>query len=185
MKQARCNADLMFADKEMDIVCPGSGGVTDVKTSQVCKLECIAAHAIPPEISCLSSGWDFADSPKCDATAGGVNPAGQIGLILFVLVALSVGTFLYQRHRRNKEDKDPQSKEAKTTDGNTDHKYFDKKTVVGMGKDGLDNLQTLKANALSPLPQPRSRPAGGYHPAGKGIHDFMGTCTIGTISEKR
>jgi len=23
MKQARCNADLMFADKEMDIVCPG------------------------------------------------------------------------------------------------------------------------------------------------------------------
>ena len=40
--------------------------------------------------------------PKCDATAGGVNPAGQIGLILFVLVALSVGTFLYQRHRRNK-----------------------------------------------------------------------------------
>jgi len=25
-----------------------------------------------------------------------------------------------------------------------------------MGKDGLDNLQTLKANALSPLPQPRS-----------------------------
>lgn len=54
------------------------------------------------------------------------------------------------------EDKDPQAKEAKTTDGNTDHKYFDKKTVVGMGKDGLDNLQTLKANALSPLPQPRS-----------------------------
>jgi hypothetical protein len=23
MKQARCNADLIFADKEMDIVCPG------------------------------------------------------------------------------------------------------------------------------------------------------------------
>ena len=27
------------------------------------------------------------------------------------------------------------------------------------------------------------RPANGYHPAGKGIHDFMGTCTIGTISQ--
>ena len=57
---------------------------------------------------------------------------------------------------KQEEKKAPEEKESKTTDGNTDHKYFDKKTVVGMGKDGLDNLQTLKANALSPLPQPRS-----------------------------
>lgn len=44
------------------LIFKGSGGVTDVKTSQVCKLECIAAHAIPPEITCTSGGWDFADS---------------------------------------------------------------------------------------------------------------------------
>ena len=35
----------------------------------------------------------------------------------------------------------------------------------------------------TPLPQPKNRPSGGYHPAGAGIHDFMGTCTIGTVSQ--
>ena len=29
-------------------------------------------------------------------------------------------------------------------------------TFKGMGKDGLDNLQTVKLNDMSPLPQPRS-----------------------------
>lgn len=29
-------------------------------------------------------------------------------------------------------------------------------SIQGMGKDGLDNLQTVKLNDMSPLPQPRS-----------------------------
>lgn len=52
-----------------------------------------------------------------------------------------------------------------------------------MGRDGFDNLQTVNLGEMTPLPQPRNRPGGGYHPAGRGIHDFMGTCTIGTVSQ--
>ena len=50
-----------------------------------------------------------------------------------------------------------------------------------MGRDGFDNLQTVNLGEMSPLPQPKNRPGGGYHPAGAGIHDFMGTCTIGKL----
>jgi len=39
---------------------------------------------------------------------------------------------------------------------NTAHERFDKAKVKGMGKDGLDNLQTVKLNEMSPLPQPRT-----------------------------
>ena len=60
---------------------------------------------------------------------------------------------------------------------------FDREKTYGMGRDGFDNLQTVHIGETSPLPQPKSRPGGGYHPAGQGIHDFMGTCTIGTVSQ--
>ena len=60
---------------------------------------------------------------------------------------------------------------------------FDRNITYGMGRDGFDNLQTVSLAETSPLPQPKNRPGGGYHPAGGGIHDFMGTCTIGTVSQ--
>ena len=60
---------------------------------------------------------------------------------------------------------------------------FDVTRTHGMGRDGFDNLQTVGLGECTPLPQPKNRPSGGYHPAGAGIHDFMGTCTIGTVSQ--
>lgn len=45
------------------------------------------------------------------------------------------------------------------------------------------NLIQVGLGECTPLPQPKNRPSGGYHPAGAGIHDFMGTCTIGTVSQ--
>ena len=63
------------------------------------------------------------------------------------------------------------------------HANFDRNITYGMGRDGYDNLQTVSLAETSPLPQPKNRPGGGYHPAGGGIHDFMGTCTIGTVSQ--
>ena len=63
------------------------------------------------------------------------------------------------------------------------HTDFDTNRTIGMGRDGFDNLQTVGLGECTPLPQPKNRPSGGYHPAGAGIHDFMGTCTIGTVSQ--
>lgn len=60
---------------------------------------------------------------------------------------------------------------------------YDPSRTHGMGRDGFDNLQTVSLGECTPLPQPKNRPSGGYHPAGAGIHDFMGTCTIGTVSQ--
>lgn len=60
---------------------------------------------------------------------------------------------------------------------------YDTSRTHGMGRDGFDNLQTVSLGETTPLPQPKNRPSGGYHPAGAGIHDFMGTCTIGTVSQ--
>jgi len=41
-----------------------------------------------------------------------------------------------------------------------------------MGKEGFDNLQTVNAGEISPLPQPKNRPGKGYHPAGQ-VENFQ------------
>ena len=132
----------------------------------------------PPFFS-LANGWD-AEEAKCDATKGGLSPGAQIALIILCLGALCVGTFLWQRWKRSRAPKEGAVNQPKYAGDVPD---FNRERAFGMGKDGFDNLQTVGLGELSPLPQPKCRPGGGYHPAGKGIHDFMGTCTIGTVSQ--
>ena len=127
----------------------------------------------------LANGWD-AEEAKCDATKGGLSPGAQIALIILCLGALCVGTFLWQRWKRSRAPKEGAVNQPKYAGDVPD---FNRERAFGMGKDGFDNLQTVGLGELSPLPQPKCRPGGGYHPAGKGIHDFMGTCTIGTVSQ--
>ena len=112
-------------------------------------------------------------------------------LIVVFLVLLSLGTFAWQKYRRSQvkpEDAGKIKKFAASRDfifKAAGPKYagdvpaFNREKSYGMGRDGFDNLQTVNLGEMSPLPQPKNRPGGGYHPAGAGIHDFMGTCTIG------
>lgn len=150
-------------------------------TGQICSVSCEAAYAIPDKINCLDMGWDVEEA-SCDATKGGLGPGAQIGLIVVCLALLCGGTFLWQRYKKQKEAESGK-------DGGHQPKYagdvpdFNKELSFGMGRDGFDNLQTVGLGELTPLPQPKNRPGGGYHPAGPGIHDFMGTCTLGTVSQ--
>jgi len=178
MKQAPCNGDLFFAPTDGDIICTGIADASSIVPGTVCKILCTAAYATPDVITCATSGWDTElDMATCDATKGGLGPAAQIGLILFVLACLCGGTFLYQKFMKKNEVDSSQPKFA------GDVPEWDRERTVGMGKDGFDNLQTLELGSWTPLPHPKNRPEKGYHPAGAGIHDFMGTCTIGTVSQ--
>jgi len=160
MKQARCNKDLFWAPTDGEIICKGAGSSTDIKDNTICKVICQAAHAVPNEITCLADGWDVDVSrSRCDATAGSVSPGGQIALIVLGLALLCVGTFLYQRYRRNQKDQKvtPEKNPVQSMHAEfVSHETFDRNCVRGMGKDGLDNLQTVKLNEMSPLPLPRT-----------------------------
>lgn len=180
LKQGRCKGDIFFAPKDGEIRCAGAGASTDIKEGMSCKVVCTSAIATPEVINCTPGGWD-AESATCDASARGLTPGAQMVLILVGLGALSGGTFFYQKWKKGQEDDKPQM--PVVAGGNQPEKDFDLSKVAGYGRDGCDNLQTCALNEHSPLPQPKTRPANGYHPAGKGIHDFMGTCTIGTISQ--
>lgn len=75
-------------------------------------------------------------------------------------LSLCAGTFFYQKHRRDQKDKE-KLKNPKETPiaeilNNNNNEIFDRNLVKGMGKDGLDNLQTVKLNEMSPLPLPRT-----------------------------
>jgi hypothetical protein len=144
----------------------------------------------------MATGWDYnddenADGPiRCDATNGGVSPGGQIALIMVGLVLLCVATFFWQRRRMQQKKEEDEKEHAKNPNKGLNEVIHAvppmerlKDRVQGMGKDGFDNLQTVHLGESSPLPLPKTRPANGYHPAGAGIHDFMGTCTISTISQ--
>ena len=72
---------------------------------------------------------------------------------------MCVGTFLYQRYRRNQKDQKvtPEKNPVQSMHAEfVSHETFDRNCVRGMGKDGLDNLQTVKLNEMSPLPLPRT-----------------------------
>jgi len=178
MKQGLCNRDIFFAPTGGEIICRGVADANDIVTGQVCSVSCEAAYAIPDRINCLATGWDV-DAASCDATKGGLSPGAQIALIVACLALLCLITFLWQRYKRSKAPKEniAQPKYA------GDVPNFDRDKTFGMGRDGFDNLQTVNLGEMTPLPQPKNRPGGGYHPAGTGIHDFMGTCTIGTVSQ--
>jgi hypothetical protein len=180
MKEANCNGDIFWAPVDGDLSCLGH--VTKkITIGASCAVKCVASYATPDKITCLQSGWDTdVDRSTCDATKGGLGPVGQIMLIVVFLVLLSLGTFAWQKYRRS---------QVKPEDAAAGPKYagdvpaFNREKSYGMGRDGFDNLQTVNLGEMSPLPQPKNRPGGGYHPAGAGIHDFMGTCTIGTVSQ--
>ncbi|CAG5102897.1 Oidioi.mRNA.OKI2018_I69.chr1.g517.t1.cds [Oikopleura dioica] len=177
MKQAYCQRDIFHAPTDGEIICRGVVQ-QDVPVGTKCSITCNAAIADPREIACLPSGWD-ADIARCDATSGGLSPGTQVALICVGLILLCVATFLYQRFRKQKIEENTAKNQ---TMGHT-NASFDPDRTYGMGREGFDNLQAVNAGEISPLPQPKNRPGKGYHPAGQGIHDFMGTCTIGTVSQ--
>jgi len=176
MRQATCSRDIFFAPMEGEVVCVGSKS-SDVVPGTICSINCAAAVADPTEIECLPTGWSH-ESASCDATNGGLTPGAQMALIVVGLFLLCGATFLWQRYR--KKDPNTTKHEVKYAGQVTD---FDVTRTHGMGRDGFDNLQTVGLGECTPLPQPKNRPREGYHPAGAGIHDFMGTCTIGTVSQ--
>lgn len=179
MKQGLCNRDIFFAPTGGEIICRGIIDANDIMTGQMCSVSCEAALAVPDRINCNPDGWDV-EASSCDATNGGLSPGGQIAIIILCLGLLCLGTFLWQRYKRSKA---PVADAANAPKYAGDVPDFDKDLTFGMGRDGFDNLQTVNLGEMTPLPQPRNRPGGGYHPAGRGIHDFMGTCTIGTVSQ--
>jgi hypothetical protein len=83
-------------------------------------------------------------------------------MIMIGLSILCGATFFYQKYRMKKAAEDKLTnghKEKNTVDIKTqyaEHENFDKRNVMGMGKDGLDNLQTVKLSEMSPLPLPRT-----------------------------
>merc|ERR1711990_910810 len=158
MGQGRCKGDIFFAPAEGEIRCAGAGTSTDIKEGMQCKIVCNAAYPTPEQIKCLNTGWDH-ESATCDATAKGLPPGGQIAMIMLALLVLCGGTFLYQRWRKQQEDKNNPEKDKNVNDiNNVPHpeKNFDRNRVQGMGRDGCDNLQTCAMNEHSPLPQPKT-----------------------------
>lgn len=177
MKQATCFRDIFYAPKDGEIVCVGATS-RDIGAGKKCKIECRASRPEPAEITCDGlNGWSHQEA-SCDATNGGLPPGAQIALIIVALAILCAGTFAWQKYYR-KTDSTPKH-EVKYAGQVT---AYDPSRTHGMGRDGFDNLQTVSLGECTPLPQPKNRPSGGYHPAGAGIHDFMGTCTIGTVSQ--
>ena len=116
MKQAYCQRDIFHAPTDSEIICKGVVQ-QDVPVGTMCSITCNAATADPKEINCSQNGWDaglstsvlkdrikISDLARCDATSGGLSPATQIAFICVGLVLLCVGTFLYQRFRKQKID---------------------------------------------------------------------------------
>jgi hypothetical protein len=172
MRQGRCNKDIFWAPKDGEIICAGAGSRTDITDGMTCSVSCKSSIADPPEITCTNVGWDYAEA-TCDATNGNIRPGGQIAFILLGLVLLCVGTFLWHRHRsKQTEDEEKQNPDKKQAVIDIPKQYQD-----------MSKLGPQVYTQSSPLPEPKKRPANGYHPAGKGIHNFMGTTTIGTISQ--
>jgi len=182
MRQATCSRDIFFAPVEGEVICVGSKS-SDILPGSVCSINCASAVPEPGEIECLPTGWSH-ESASCDATNGSLPPGAQIALIVVVLGLLCGGTFAWQKYKAKtkaaEEAAGPPRDKVKYAGQVTD---FDVTRTYGMGRDGFDNLQTVGLGECTPLPQPKNRPSGGYHPAGAGIHDFMGTCTIGTVSQ--
>jgi len=160
MRQATCSRDIFFAPIEGEVICVGAKS-TDILPGSTCSISCASAVPEPKEISCGPEGWSH-ESASCDATNGSLPPGAQIALIVVVLGLLCGGTFAWQKYKQRQAPAEDAGTKVKYAGQVTD---FDVTRTHGMGRDGFDNLQTVGLGECTPLPQPKNRPSGGYHPA--------------------
>ena len=68
-----------------------------MEPGQKCKIICDAAYPIPESTSCAVTGWTVkSDNVRCDATKGGLSPAGQMGVVGAFLIIVCLVTAIYQ-----------------------------------------------------------------------------------------
>ncbi|CBY38022.1 unnamed protein product, partial [Oikopleura dioica] len=68
-----------------------------VEPGQKCKIICDAAYPIPESTSCAVTGWTVkSENVRCDATKGGLSPAGQMGVVGAFLIVVCLVTAIYQ-----------------------------------------------------------------------------------------
>ena len=79
-----------------------------VEPGQKCKIICEAAYPIPESTSCAVTGWTVkSDTVRCDATKGGLSPAGQMGVVGAFLIVVCLVTAIYQ-YKKSKPQVRPQ-----------------------------------------------------------------------------